>query len=314
MLTYVNNRKQSQLKMIPTEVTYLSLLSAFARRVDYFSETFQLFDLMQSEGHTPTIRTYNTLLHACATKGDTAKANEVMMAINEKGLAKDVITYTTFLDVIATLQKQKGVDHDANIRHAERVFESMLQSEIAPTIVTLNTMLNILAHPLRLTRAEKFLQLYSDHGLEPDKYTYFILARMYLNCKRFDKAWEMMQTMKNRGWQWDGVLAIAFAHACHSKPELRDKGKEVLRAVGINVDSFMGSSDGIRAVATVKGHKEREIDLMAGKQEGEALKRETMEEAQRKWEVHIVHCAGCRKFLAAKPFRDRVIKSADAFR
>ncbi|KAI3662563.1 hypothetical protein MP638_000673 [Amoeboaphelidium occidentale] len=70
----LSQRNENGQAMVPLRYTFHSLLSAFAKRPDYYAETFEIINQMTEMGYNLQLREYNLLLMASATQGDIPRA------------------------------------------------------------------------------------------------------------------------------------------------------------------------------------------------------------------------------------------------
>lgn len=98
-----------------------------------------------------------------------------------------------------------GAYQKRNIARAEMWFNEMTrEKQMAPSLVTLNSMLNVYANALRLRSAESFLrEAFPQFGLEPDLFTYRVLMHMYVRAKRTAAAEELLETIRRKEAEGD---------------------------------------------------------------------------------------------------------------
>jgi pentatricopeptide repeat protein len=63
--------------MIPTEVTYNTVIYACSRRRDMYGDALSTLGTMKSEGYAPDFKTLSIVLHASAVNGDTKSAERL---------------------------------------------------------------------------------------------------------------------------------------------------------------------------------------------------------------------------------------------
>ncbi|RLN88253.1 hypothetical protein BBJ28_00014839, partial [Nothophytophthora sp. Chile5] len=86
-----------------------------------------------------------------------------------------------------------------NIKRAEiRFHEMAVEKNMTPSVITLNTMLNVYANALRLRSAEVFVaETFVKFGQKPDKFTYRALMHMYVRAKRTPSAEQLLDRVRS---------------------------------------------------------------------------------------------------------------------
>ncbi|DAZ95204.1 TPA: hypothetical protein N0F65_013049 [Lagenidium giganteum] len=93
-----------------------------------------------------------------------------------------------------------GKHQSQNITRAERWFYEMtVEKGMAPSVVTLNSMLSVYANALRLRSAETFLrEKFEQFDIEPTHFTYRTLMQMYVRANRTHEAESLMEEVKRQ--------------------------------------------------------------------------------------------------------------------
>lgn len=99
-----------------------------------------------------------------------------------------------------------GAFQARNIARAEQWFYEMtVEKAMTPSLVTLNSMLNVYANALRLRSAETFVaETFAKYDAAPDKFTYRVLMHMYVRAKRTAQAERLLETIRRE--QADGTI------------------------------------------------------------------------------------------------------------
>ncbi|KAI8812541.1 hypothetical protein BJ742DRAFT_866317 [Cladochytrium replicatum] len=88
-------------QLAPTSITFNSLIHACASRTDYYLECFNLFDQMtRIEGFRPTTRTFNVLLLAAARNGDIRRARSIWNELLTKSSEAYVFEESVYDDAL----------------------------------------------------------------------------------------------------------------------------------------------------------------------------------------------------------------------
>lgn len=120
-------------------------------------------------------------------------AQKLLREMDNKGIARDVFTYNTYLDTLC-----KGGQIDL----ARRVLEEMSSRRVWPTVVTCNTMICAKANLL-----EDALNMYEEMKLRSigvDRVSYNTLVGIFAKLGRFDEAVDQWKEMEICGMKKDG--------------------------------------------------------------------------------------------------------------
>lgn len=132
--------------VLPLEALNL-LLSAASRRLQWLnkqisslgqrkelSKAVSCFDQVSSEGLTPSVHTYTSIINAHVRSGEIDAAEEYLARMRGAGLSPNVVTYTTLL---------KGFTQIGDLEKASGLLEQMEKDvpPVAPNVRTVNTML-----------------------------------------------------------------------------------------------------------------------------------------------------------------------------
>ena len=108
-------------------------ISSLGQRKE-LSKAVSCFDQVSSEGLTPSVHTYTSIINAHVRSGEIAAAEEYLARMRGAGLSPNVVTYTTLL---------KGFTQIGDLEKASGLLEQMEKDvpPVAPNVRTVNTML-----------------------------------------------------------------------------------------------------------------------------------------------------------------------------
>eukprot|EP00301_Raphidiophrys_heterophryoidea_P001588 c10764_g1_i1.p1 GENE.c10764_g1_i1~~c10764_g1_i1.p1 ORF type:complete len:359 (-),score=94.72 c10764_g1_i1:180-1256(-) len=271
----------------------------------YMEQAFNVFSDMTDNGFPPTLATFNTLLHASASRGNIERANKVLRDMETTNITPDMVTFNIFLDVLANAQRiTSPVNQRANIDRARVVIQQMTDQNMVPDSTTLNTYLSIVAEALFLRTAEEEVvgKMFSKYEVKPDRITYLILIRMLLRARRVERAWEMVKQMEKLGLGTvDGALAAKVAHACLGQQSRWRIGWEALSMIGVKrgerlVSARTTKQDSLRSM--MEHQKQRVFSERVQGNLNEADDHDKHIESVKVWMAHLDMCIGCRKHYA----------------
>ena len=187
-------------KIIPTEVTFTSLINACSKRGDCFQKVFLLAEQMEAHGYKPNTYTYAAILHACARQGELLKAHAILKKMKDEKIKPTTIIYNTMLDVYANSMKKLPAREVQSLAEAKAIFRQMSQSKMEIDIITLTSYLGVLAEALKVEEAEEFLEKgFREFGIDPNKAAYTTMISMYCRAKMIDKAEKLYEEIRKRG-------------------------------------------------------------------------------------------------------------------
>ncbi|KAJ8420377.1 hypothetical protein Cgig2_026800 [Carnegiea gigantea] len=131
----------------PDEVTYTTLINAYCAEGN-IEEAFHLHDEMMQKGILPDTVTYNVLINGLNKQARTKEAKRLLLKLFYEDSVPSSITYDKLIESCSHIEFKSGVAllkgfcMKGLMNEADRVFESMLQTNHKPT----EAVYNILIH------------------------------------------------------------------------------------------------------------------------------------------------------------------------
>jgi pentatricopeptide repeat protein len=144
------------------------------------------YESMKAAGVQPDVFTYTDLIHALSTAGHTERMASVYSHMKLQGVKPDVVIFNALLNALA-LPDRSAPEPDASIDTDRiwRFYEEMVRFNIAPTVVTLNTLLTAFSRARRFERVEPlYHELIARHRsqLRPNERTFHLLIDAAGKC------------------------------------------------------------------------------------------------------------------------------------
>ncbi|KAF6160826.1 hypothetical protein GIB67_036027 [Kingdonia uniflora] len=168
-----------------------SLLGS-AKKLD---EAMHTFEDMYSNGLTPDVITYNSLIDGLCEIGRVATAQELFMEMQARGpspnmengvLKADIVTYSTVID---NMCKSNNVDE------AKKLFDSLPSKNLKCDTMLFNILIRGLLTEGLLQESEDLFAKMLDKGPTPDELTY---NTMFRDCSRITNSTKQC----NFGMKW----------------------------------------------------------------------------------------------------------------
>ncbi len=272
--------------------------------------------MMETDGLVPNAHVYNALLHGYATVGDVAKAIKVLELMDTKGIEKNIVTITSWLDSMCNRGKEWVCRPEYKTRviaPAEAIFQKeIVEKGMTPSVQTLNILVNIYANSGSSFNVLKIInEMMPQYGLTPNRFTYFSLLNMRLRFNKDMKVvWALIREMRSKGFELDGTAIVQIAHVSHAMaPEWQDKAKRLLTRIDVDVGTFTGGSGGVEVATSRNQQIADEKDRVFG----EGWRKAGMFDGQRLWERHVKVCIGCRHAYASTKMQRKIRQSPESF-
>jgi len=135
----------------------------------------KLLQDMQTQGHTPNLILWNTVINGYAQKGDAAGALQLLDGMRAQGVAPDTVTMNTVINAHA----QAGRAQDAM-----ELLESMQAEGLTPDNFTINTIINAHVQAGDTAGAQVLGQKFREQGYVPDPVTLTSLQKLKAGSQR----------------------------------------------------------------------------------------------------------------------------------
>lgn len=221
-------------------ITYNTLIKGYVR-AGKVERCFELQEEMLKQGVKPSEVTFGILLDACVEAGMPNRATQIFKDFQTSGLGLNAVMYTTLL---------KGLAKAGQIDQAMDVFEQMCGSDVVPDLVSYSVMTKVCCDAGRLEEALQLLQRLVQQGLAPDEIMYnnlisgcaerkssalgqrliedmmqhnirpsnvtlSIMLKMYIKCKEWDAALELLDSSSVKfGLPSEHRLYLQFVQGC----------------------------------------------------------------------------------------------------
>jgi pentatricopeptide repeat protein len=222
-------------------ITYNTLAKGFAK-AGQLDKCFKLYEQMRIQGVTPSQVTYGILLDASINDNKVEEAAKIFESMQKEGCPMNIILYTTLI---------KGFARAGQVDHAMAVYERMKsERSLSPDLITFSILIKANCDHGHLEAALKLFGSMQELGLKPDEVifnnllggcvkdsnavlaktvytemiavkvkpsnaTFSILIRLYMQCKLFDEAVEVLRTEPSlHGVQVESRLFSQLAQSC----------------------------------------------------------------------------------------------------
>eukprot|EP00929_Paragymnodinium_shiwhaense_P109327 TRINITY_DN7573_c0_g1_i1.p1 TRINITY_DN7573_c0_g1~~TRINITY_DN7573_c0_g1_i1.p1 ORF type:complete len:369 (+),score=56.16 TRINITY_DN7573_c0_g1_i1:71-1177(+) len=154
----------------PNEHTFGSMLNAFAGTGD-FDGADRYFNLMQdSDFSQENSVIYNTLIKACASKGNLQRAEELFRRMSAAGFQPSITTFNSMIHTCTMC---------GDIERAEFYIGYLEAHGLQPNQVTVNSMMNAYCAMGNVKQVEKWLLKMAELGIQPTTVTFGTLCKLF---------------------------------------------------------------------------------------------------------------------------------------
>jgi len=221
-------------------ITYNTLIKGYVR-AGKVERCFELQEDMLKQGVNPSEVTFGILLDACVGAGMPDRAAKIFKDFQASGCELNAVLYTTLL---------KGLAKAGQVDQAMKVFEQMVASKVVPDLVAYSVLIKGCCDAGKLEEALQLLDRLVQQGLTPDEIVYnnllsgcaerktsvlgkrivedmmqheirpsnvtlSIMLKMYIKCKEWDAALEMLDTSSVQfGFPCEDRLYLQLAQGC----------------------------------------------------------------------------------------------------
>ncbi|CAO2841810.1 unnamed protein product [Amaranthus hypochondriacus] len=158
-------------------------------------------------------KVYNMILRGYARMGWWGKCRDFWEEMDSKGVKKDLVTYSIYMDV----QCQSG-----KAWKAVKLYKEMRRKRMKLDVVAYNTVIKAIGIKEGVDFSIRLLREMKDVGCEPDVVSYNTVIKLLCENGRISEAYEMLHQMRKKGCLPDVITYHCFFR-CLVKP------KEMLR-------------------------------------------------------------------------------------
>ncbi|CAE8585468.1 unnamed protein product [Polarella glacialis] len=181
------------------------VVRALAKSGDVSSTEAVLEQMRKSIRQEVSTSMYNSLLSACAKRGDARRAEHWLGAMLERKVDPDVVSYSTLIHACAKAN---------DLQRAEHWLARMGDSNVKANSVTYNTVINACARTGNVTGAEEWVRKMEEAGLAAEVMTFNSVINACAKARDAVRAQFWLQEMRSRGIRPDNVSYTTAVHAC----------------------------------------------------------------------------------------------------
>lgn len=202
-------------------ITYNTLMKGYAR-AGCIEKCFDMEKKMAAKGISASQVTFGILLDACINDSMLDKALLVFQQMQRMSCPMNTVLYTTLIkgfarandidkvmELYAQMQNEMGVSADlvtfsilikancdaSRMDVALQLLERLLELGHQPDEVIFNNLLNGCVTQVNIELGKKIFVDMQSAGVKPSCVTYSIILRMYTHGRRFDDAFELLNSM-----------------------------------------------------------------------------------------------------------------------
>ncbi|GMH32589.1 hypothetical protein BSKO_00423 [Bryopsis sp. KO-2023] len=212
----------------PNRIVYNTLLRGYCSTsiVNGLPEVVNLLKEMTSNGLSPRVDTYNTILSSALRSRDPKSVRQIFEHMLSSGVTPDAVTFTILLKIY---------HKEGNLEGCERIFRKMVESpDSGVDIVALNALVACHALMGRMEDAEKLLDeandFASDNGLPVPVEAFGSVIAGYANVNDMENAIKAFRRFYQLGGQPDVRMFEVLLKLCVRKGD-RGVARKVIRAM-----------------------------------------------------------------------------------
>ncbi|KAG9452658.1 hypothetical protein H6P81_005562 [Aristolochia fimbriata] len=222
--------------LTPTLDVYTSLVGAYGMS-GLFDEAFHTIDEMKSVSECkPDIFTYTILINTCCKHHRFDLISKILNEMSYLGIECSAVTYNTIID---------GYGKAGLFELMESSLSDMLESgQCLPDVFTLNSFIWAYGNSGVIEKMEKWYDEFQHMGVIPDVKTFNILIKSYGRVGMFDKLTSVLKFMKKRFFSPTIVTynIIIEAYGKAGNIEMMDYFFQLMKHQGMKPNSITYSS------------------------------------------------------------------------
>lgn len=226
----------------PDSVTWNSMISGFSQ-LGKGSEAFEYFKRMQATGITPSLKSFTSVLQACADSSALQCGREIHGHAIRTDISSDLFLSTALIDMYMKCGQPPwarrvfdsfhvkpddaafwnamitGYGRNGENEYAFPIFDQMLEEKVQPNAATFISLLSMCSHSGLVDKGwQIFRMMDRDFGIKPDPKHYGCMIDLLGRSGRFDEALELTQELSEPS---ASVFAsLLGACECHSNVDL----------------------------------------------------------------------------------------------
>jgi pentatricopeptide repeat protein len=175
--------------------------------------TDEVLDDMKALGLCPNQITYNSLVNACVSRGDTSLAWKYVSLMKLDGIPLDNFTCSIMM---------KGLKHSSNRDDVDQTLNLIEHSAVVPDEVLVNTLLEACIRLKDVGRLTSALQAFRSQGTVPSEHAYATVLKAYGHARALPDVWATWNDMLDRKVRPTEATFAAMVEACVANGAVED--------------------------------------------------------------------------------------------
>jgi len=167
--------------------------------------TDEVLDDMKALGLSPNQITYNSLVNACVSRGDTSLAWKYVSLMKLDGIPLDNFTCSIMM---------KGLKHSSNREDVDQTLNLIEQSAVVPDEVLVNTLLEACIRLKDVGRLTSALRAFRSQGTVPSEHAYATVLKAYGHARALPDVLATWADMLDRKVRPTEATFAAMVEAC----------------------------------------------------------------------------------------------------
>eukprot|EP00441_Pelagodinium_beii_P025180 CAMPEP_0197653212 /NCGR_PEP_ID=MMETSP1338-20131121/34918_1 /TAXON_ID=43686 ORGANISM="Pelagodinium beii, Strain RCC1491" /NCGR_SAMPLE_ID=MMETSP1338 /ASSEMBLY_ACC=CAM_ASM_000754 /LENGTH=631 /DNA_ID=CAMNT_0043228247 /DNA_START=110 /DNA_END=2005 /DNA_ORIENTATION=- len=200
-------------------ITYNTLAKGYAKAGN-MEKCYELYEIMRQRGLRPSQVTYGILLDGFINDNEVDKAMEIFDTMHKEDCQMNTVLYTTLIKGFARagqvdqacliyeqMRRERGMQPDVitfsilikancdvgRLQHALKLLTAMKELCLKPDEVVFNNLLGGCTKESDVDLAQELYDEMISSQVKPSVATYSILIRLYVQCKRWDEAVNLLR-------------------------------------------------------------------------------------------------------------------------
>jgi len=175
--------------------------------------TDEVLDDMKALGLSPNQITYNSLVNACVSRGNTSLAWKYVSLMKLDGIPLDSFTCSIMM---------KGLKHSTNREDVDQTLNLIEQSAVVPDEVLVNTLLEACIRLKDVGRLTSALRAFRSQGAVPSEHAYATVLKAYGHARALPDVMATWQDMLDRKVRPTEATFAAMVEACVANGAVED--------------------------------------------------------------------------------------------
>jgi pentatricopeptide repeat protein len=175
--------------------------------------TDEVLDDMKALGLRPNQITYNSLVNACVSRGDTSRAWKYVSLMKLDGIPLDNFTCSIMM---------KGLKHSSNREDVDQTLNLIEQSAVVPDEVLVNTLLEACIRLKDVGRLTSALRAFRSQGAVPSEHAYATVLKAYGHARALPDVMATWSDMLDRKVRPTEATFAAMVDACVANGAMDD--------------------------------------------------------------------------------------------